>query len=275
MTLPVSRLKELALILQDDAALHRVYPRDESATVAGRRNRIVDALRRETGSDTSGTDREHLRRYLDNLWESKPARDDYPGGNSYFDLAFIDLGIEDPPVKPKQIDYTELPDGTILVTRLQGEWIKGVQTDSGIGKPRTGFPLWASSTDRDRSWMCWRADGMPERPADNDYDVVGYRLVVTNPSTLTNPTNPTIGDAEKEIAPMNKPAIIEITSLTLVNGNDVSELSDNEIYGLIAAQEVEIVRLEAIKAKPKKLQAELAKRRAGIDALVAHLDAKE
>lgn len=77
----------------------------------------------------------------------------------------------------------------------------------------------------------------------------------------------------KEI-PMNKTAI-EITTVTLVNGRNVGDLSDGEVYNLIAEQEKEIERLEAIKTKPKKLVAEIAKRQAGIAALVAHLDSKE
>lgn len=73
----------------------------------------------------------------------------------------------------------------------------------------------------------------------------------------------------------NKAAIIEVTTKTLVNGVDIKDFKDSEIYDLIAAQEAEIARLEAIKAKPKKLVAEIAKRQEGIAALVAYLDSKE
>lgn len=73
----------------------------------------------------------------------------------------------------------------------------------------------------------------------------------------------------------NKAAIIEVTTKTLVNGKDIKDFSDAEVYQLIADQEAEIARLEAIKAKPKKLVAEIAKRQEGIAALVAYLDSKE
>ena len=73
----------------------------------------------------------------------------------------------------------------------------------------------------------------------------------------------------------NKTAVIEITNKTLINGVDIKDFKDSEVYDLIAAQEAEIARLEAIKAKPKKLVAEIAKRQEGIAALVAHLDSKE
>ncbi len=67
---------------------------------------------------------------------------------------------------------------------------------------------------------------------------------------------------------------IEVTTQTLVNGKDVKGMSDSQIYELIREQEAAIKDLEKIEAKPKKLTAEIAKRKAGIAALVAHLDAQ-
>jgi hypothetical protein len=52
-------------------------------------------------------------------------------------------------------------------------------------------------------------------------------------------------------------------------------MSNSEIFSLIAVQEAEIEALKKIKTQPKKLVAEIAKRQAGIEALVAHLDSKE
>lgn len=80
---------------------------------------------------------------------------------------------------------------------------------------------------------------------------------------------------EKEPIMDAKTTIIEVTTKTLVNGKDVKEMPDAEIYQLIADQEAEIERLNAIKAKPKKLVAEIEKRQGGIAALVAYLDSKE
>lgn len=85
----------------------------------------------------------------------------------------------------------------------------------------------------------------------------------------------TIPTEEGQPIMTNKTAIIEITNKTLINGVDIKDFKDSEVYDLIAAQEAEIARLEAIKAKPKKLVAEIAKRQEGIAALVAHLDSKE
>ncbi len=69
--------------------------------------------------------------------------------------------------------------------------------------------------------------------------------------------------------------IIEVTTKTLINGQDAANLTDTAIYNLIADQEKAITDLEAIKNKPKKLVAEIAKRKAGIQALVDFLDSKE
>lgn len=70
---------------------------------------------------------------------------------------------------------------------------------------------------------------------------------------------------------MAKP--IDITTKTLINGRDIKELSDSEVFQLIADEEARIAELEKIKAQPKKLVAEIEKRKAGIATLVAHLDA--
>lgn len=81
-----------------------------------------------------------------------------------------------------------------------------------------------------------------------------------------------------EISTWKEPAMtttktpIVITTKTLVNGQDIAEMADSQVYDLIARQEADIKELEKIEAKPKKLVAEIEKRRAGIAALVAHLD---
>lgn len=80
---------------------------------------------------------------------------------------------------------------------------------------------------------------------------------------------------EPTMSATNANAIIEVTTKTLVNGQDVATMSDSSIYELIAAQEAKIAELDAIKTKPKKLVAEIEKRQAGIVALVAYLDSKE
>lgn len=69
---------------------------------------------------------------------------------------------------------------------------------------------------------------------------------------------------------MSKPIVI--TTTTFANGADISKMADGEVFNLIAEQEAEIEALKKIKAQPKKLVEEIAKREAGIAALVAYLD---
>jgi hypothetical protein len=69
---------------------------------------------------------------------------------------------------------------------------------------------------------------------------------------------------------MSKP--ITITTKTFANGTDISTMADAEVFNLIAEQEAEIEGLKKIKAQPKKLIDEIAKREAGIAALVTYLD---
>lgn len=68
--------------------------------------------------------------------------------------------------------------------------------------------------------------------------------------------------------------IIDIKTKTFVNGIDVTTLTNAQVFDLIAEQENDIKKLEGIEAKPKLLVKEIEERKAGIAALVAHLDAK-
>lgn len=69
-------------------------------------------------------------------------------------------------------------------------------------------------------------------------------------------------------------SMLTIQTKTYVNGNEIDKLTDGQLFEMIAGQEREMKEMEAIINKPKKLVAELVKRQAGIDALVAFLDAK-
>jgi hypothetical protein len=70
-------------------------------------------------------------------------------------------------------------------------------------------------------------------------------------------------------------APLEVKTHTTVNGTDIASMPDSAIYNLISNQENEIKALKEINAKPKRLINEIAKREAGIAALVAYLDSKE
>lgn len=83
-----------------------------------------------------------------------------------------------------------------------------------------------------------------------------------------------VSNSLKEIL-MNKTEIIKIETKTFVNGVDISTLDDASVYALIATQEAQIKELDKIETKPKKLTAEIEKRKAGVKALVDYLDSKE
>lgn len=83
-----------------------------------------------------------------------------------------------------------------------------------------------------------------------------------------------VSNSLKEIL-MNKTEIIKIETKTFVNGVDISTMDDASVYALIATQEAQIKELDKIETKPKKLTAEIEKRKAGVKALVDYLDSKE
>ena len=58
----------------------------------------------------------------------------------------------------------------------------------------------------------------------------------------------------------------------LCNGIEIKDLSDDQIFELIAAREVEIKRLNAIETKPVRLQDRITTLKADLAALVTHLD---
>lgn len=68
---------------------------------------------------------------------------------------------------------------------------------------------------------------------------------------------------------------ITITTKTLINDRDVTTYSDSELYDLIRKEEAKIEELGKIKAKPKKLVAEIERRQNGIKQLVELLDSRE
>ena len=68
--------------------------------------------------------------------------------------------------------------------------------------------------------------------------------------------------------------MLNITTKTLINGDDIAKKSDDELFEAIAQAEAEIAKLNAIQSKPKALVAKVDELKAGIAALVSHMDAK-
>lgn len=87
-------------------------------------------------------------------------------------------------------------------------------------------------------------------------------------------TSPSYQSLPKKETPVNtKPLTITTKTFTYVNGVDVNNYSANDLYDMIAREESKIRALEAIDNKPVMLQQEITRRKDGIAALVAHLDA--
>jgi hypothetical protein len=68
--------------------------------------------------------------------------------------------------------------------------------------------------------------------------------------------------------------IMFFANKSFLNGQDISKLSNAEIYSAIAAKEAEISRLEQIQNKPKSLQNEIEQAKGDIRSLVEFLDSK-
>lgn len=66
-----------------------------------------------------------------------------------------------------------------------------------------------------------------------------------------------------------------IETKTFIAGQDASKMSDTQIFRQIASLEADIVKLEAIKAKPKKLLAVIDQANADIAALVKYVDERD
>jgi hypothetical protein len=325
------KLHEIAIVLENEASFVKEYTACAGESYARARTLIRDAARRfaaqpahvlspqaDVDGDFAMHNREHLRRYFDDIYDIK----DRVGTAGHLTIPLFEFWSDkvkdapEPKVKPK-----------------------------AVGLPRPGDKFDTSFASRDsrrraRHGMIWTDDELNtlrqfvtkglslesicvelQRPADGvinklrqthmiatelgpgGYPVYSYTKHILAfqqqaPDELKAEIDGHINRAqehfskieaiaaelqefsppipEKELPIMNaKTAIIEVTTQTLVNGKDVKDFSDAEVYQLIADQEAEIDRLNAIKAKPKKLVAEIEKRQAGIAALVAYLDSKE
>jgi uncharacterized protein YueI len=68
---------------------------------------------------------------------------------------------------------------------------------------------------------------------------------------------------------------IELTSQTLLNGKELANYANQELYRIISKEEGYIAELKAVKAKPKRLVKEIEQRQAKLEELVALLDKQD
>lgn len=261
------QLREAALVLQNEGDFHAHYCTKGSRMAApyGRRGSIYNALRKyvkHLWSPSTERCAEALRLYLDSAWGIPIVRDpDYP------DICY-DFMEDD--VAPPRFNWMSLPDGAHMVDKTGRIWVKGPHPCANWVRTRNpdhfvGY-LQAHEQASAPDWEVWQSDGTTPSGAPA-YALVNYNLPPTQPSTPTpEQEQPTMIDSN---------AIVTITTKTLVNGHDVADLTNTQIYEIIAAQEAAIERLQGLKSKPKKLVEELAARQAGIEALVAAVDSRK
>lgn len=184
---------------------------------------------------------EQLRRYLVDVWDVT-TDDETPTFNSYREqptLEFWDEEVKEPPrYKPK------------------------AKTDERAKAAAACQALHDQLTNPDLRGLMKAQQETLDRLAKETADSNAlYDRLTNDLNSLT----------QKETT-MSK--IIDIKTKTFVNGNDVATLTNAQVFDLIAEQEAAIKKLEGIEAKPKLLVKEIEERKAGIAALVAHLDAK-
>lgn len=261
MKYDLEKLRRIALELENDSNFHAAYTRIKAHN--GSRRECINA----NSIGLLKAEREQLRRYFDRHW-NLPSMVGPDTDGVMAALPTIDIHTDNTPepvVTP--VDYSTLPDGTRF--KLVNDFVvtKGIY-DGPLRhvKPQHGrrgqFDVWLQTAA----------------------DTVGFATLDASGTDLHNPGWSIVEVLPPEIQPDHlvttteenlMDAIIEITTKTLVNGKDVADMKDSEVYALIAAQEAKVKELEAITTKPKRLVAELAKRQAGIQALVDYLDSKE
>lgn len=69
-----------------------------------------------------------------------------------------------------------------------------------------------------------------------------------------------------------EPTAMNIENQTLINGQNIKNLTDDQLFDLIAAEEAKIKALRAIENKPQKLKDRLNKMQADIDHLIRLID---
>lgn len=92
-----------------------------------------------------------------------------------------------------------------------------------------------------------------------------------NVAVSINGSTITLQNLTKE-TPMSTPTI---ENKTFILGKDASQMSDGEIFNLIAKTEGELAKLKAITTKSSKLAAHIKKVEADLKALAAYLDGRE
>jgi hypothetical protein len=298
------QLHDLAVTLENERAFYDVYRAKDSDCARARRNCIQDHIRKLRMNPGDPHDREHLRRYFDEQYDMPEATVD-----TYPELPLLEFWLD----RVKYPKADGLPAHLKEGAQLDVDYAKKPGINDRERWARYGHP-WEDHEYTMLKQLFWGGKDLEQiciamnRPPNGvlnklrevrcvEFDLSGYRYIVRKKtpansavpftsvpdkaplqefggviidSAISQPITPTY----QEIL-MNKTDIIKIETKTYVNGVAVATMDDSEVYSLIRAQEAQIEELEKINTKPKKLVAEIEKRKAGIQALVDYLDSKE
>lgn len=301
------QLHDAAITLENEAKFHEQYhcfaPNYDARN---RRDLISDHLQRCKIKGSDAEDREHLRRYFDDTYGISPtAARAMPGLPT---LEFWRDEVKYPPDLPSQlhegtkfdVSFAKLPGandrerwsryGFIWsaneVATLKGLFWSGRNLEQicrAMERPPNGV------LNKLTEYHCLAFDGVklsylvrkktPHNSNTSDLDRTPESEPTTSPAEIAEHIDSAIShltrvsNSLKEIL-MSKTEIIKIETKTFVNGVDIATMDDADVYALIATQEAQIKELDKIETKPKKLTAEIEKRKAGVQALVDYLDSK-
>lgn len=313
MKFSAAKLHDAAITLENEVKFHERYHRfAPDYDASNRRDLILDHLRKCKIEGSDMEDREHLRRYFDDIYDIPPT------DTNILNLPRLEFWRDEvkyPPDLPPQlregtkfdVSFAKLPGAndrerwsrygfiwnTNEVARLKGLFWSGRNLEyicRSLERPPNG--VISKLTEH----HCLAFDGVKlsylvrkKTPTNSNTSDAG---LTPDPDPVNRDAEPIASPAEiaehideavshltrvsnslKEIL-MNKTEIIKIETKTFVNGVDIATLDDASVYALIATQEAQIKELDKIETKPKKLTAEIEKRKAGVQALVDYLDSK-
>lgn len=97
-------------------------------------------------------------------------------------------------------------------------------------------------------------------------------LPIVTGDGLNNPYHRSEEEAIQITETPKEPTAMNIENQTLINGQNIKNLTDDQLFDLIADEEAKIKALRAIENKPQKLKDRLNKMQADIDHLIRLID---
>lgn len=304
--LSAAALHDIAVTLENEVAFHDAYKASAPLMAEARTRRdLIQRYAKLVGYRTNATDREHLRRYFDDTYKIPKTTH-----ATTLNPPVLEFWLDDvkyPPQLPPgvqegtkfDISFCRAPDannraawsrfgrlwGGDEIARLKGLFWSGRSLEyicHDMERPPSGVLNKLAEHDclsYDPMTSAYTVRKKTPHNSGPTKDIEPEREVTTLPAEIAAHIDNAVShltrvsNSLKEIL-MNKTEIIKIETKTFVNGVDISTMEDSDVYALIATQEAQIKELDKIETKPRKLTAEIEKRKAGVKALVDYLDSK-